>query len=278
MEYIDKSHKLLTKDEEVKLFQIIQSSEPNSKEYLAARDKIILGNIRLICSIAKRKMHKGLEFDELVNEGIFGIVRAIEKFDLSRGYKFSTYATAWVRQAINRAIADKSDTIRIPVHIAEKLHRLKPKLWAIVAELGYMPDKDVIAKRLDISKSEVGIILNIENINLIASLDVDYFSDDGMGEDMHAYIPDDNVDIAGEIEHKHLGEALEKILSTLNAREELIIKMRYGLLNGQCYTLEEVGKRFNLTRERIRQIERAAIHKLSHPRRTRKLKDYCHDR
>jgi len=256
---------LLNAEEEINLAKRMENGDQEAKKRLAE------ANLRLVVSIAKRYVGRGMLFLDLIQEGNLGLIKAVEKFDYSKGYKFSTYATWWIRQAITRAIADQARTIRIPVHMVETINKLLRVSRQLLQELGREPLPEEIAKEMDIP------VERVREIQKISQEPVSLETPIGEEEDSHLgdFIQDDNVPVpADEAAFTLLKEQLVEVLSTLTEREQKVLRLRFGLDDGRARTLEEVGREFNVTRERIRQIEAKALRKLRHPSRSRKLKDY----
>ncbi len=241
------------------------------EEGLAARAHLIKANTRLVVSIAKKYMGRGVPFLDLIQEGNLGLMKAVEKFDYSRGYRFSTYATWWIRQTITRAIADQGRTIRVPVHMSDRIRRLYNTARQLEQEYGRRPTPEEIAAEMDVEPRKVQWMLKVSWRPLSLERPVGEDEDSELG----SFIEDEATPTPTQSAYQHLlGEKVEEMLATLSPREARILRLRFGLLNGRSYTLEEVGQKFGLTRERIRQIEGKALRRLRHPRRSRQLRDY----
>ena len=256
---------LLSAEEEVEL--AIRMSEGD----VAAKKRLSEANLRLVVSIAKRYVGRGMQFLDLIQEGNLGLIKAVEKFDHTKGFKFSTYATWWIRQAITRAIADQARTIRIPVHMVETINKVKKVNSQLLHENGHEPTNEQIAEKLEMPVEKVREIMRVAQEPVSLETPIGEEEDSHLGD----FIQDDEASQPSEeASYTLLREQLEEVLSTLTPREEQVLRMRFGLTDGKPHTLEEVGKEFNVTRERIRQIEAKALRKLRHPSRSKKLRDF----
>ena len=256
---------LLSAEEEVEL--AIRMSEGD----VAAKKRLSEANLRLVVSIAKRYVGRGMQFLDLIQEGNLGLIKAVEKFDHTKGFKFSTYATWWIRQAITRAIADQARTIRIPVHMVETINKVKKVNSQLLHENGHEPTNEQIAEKLEMPVEKVREIMRVAQEPVSLETPIGEEEDSPLGD----FIPDEDAPAPSDVaSHTMLKEQLAEVLSTLTPREEKVLRLRFGLEDGRSRTLEEVGKEFNVTRERIRQIEAKALRKLRHPSRSKKLKDF----
>ena len=256
---------LLSAEEEVEL--AIRMSEGD----VAAKKRLSEANLRLVVSIAKRYVGRGMQFLDLIQGGNLGLIKAVEKFDHTKGFKFSTYATWWIRQAITRAIADQARTIRIPVHMVETINKVKKVNSQLLHENGHEPTNEQIAEKLEMPVEKVREIMRVAQEPVSLETPIGEEEDSHLGD----FIPDEDAPAPSDVaSHTMLKEQLAEVLSTLTPREEKVLRLRFGLEDGRSRTLEEVGKEFNVTRERIRQIEAKALRKLRHPSRSKKLKDF----
>ena len=256
---------LLTSEEEVDLAIRISNGD------VAAKQRLSEANLRLVVSIAKRYLGRGMQFLDLIQEGNLGLIKAVEKFDYTKGFKYSTYATRWIRQAFTRAIADQARTIRIPVHMVETINKVKKVQSQLLHQNGHEPTPDEISREIHMPVDKVREIMRVAQEPVSLETPIGEEEDSHLGD----FIPDNDAPApADAASHTMLREQLADVLSTLTPREEKVLRLRFGLEDGRSRTLEEVGKEFNVTRERIRQIEAKALRKLRHPSRSRKLKDY----
>ena len=260
-----------SEEEKAEIKEEIKTLQRDVDKGADAKKRLAEANLRLVVSIAKRYVGRGMPFLDLIQEGNLGLIKAVEKFDYKKGYKFSTYATWWIRQAITRAIADQARTIRIPVHMVETINKLIRVSRQLLQELGREPSPEEIAKEMNMPVERVREILKISQEPVSLETPIGEEEDSHLGD----FIKDDNVPVpADAAAFTLLKEQLEEVLGTLTEREQKVLTLRFGLEDGRARTLEEVGKEFNVTRERIRQIEAKALRKLRHPSRSRKLKDY----